>query len=133
LAPAFPSLVYRVGYSLLSTTYLAVFTVLTVFNIRIQSSTFAFTFSPALPQEAMFSKQLLRPVPSLNASTFRFVTNRPRFFSSTTAIMVQAGDPIPAIDLVEDSPGNIVSLRKELTGNGLIIGVPAAFSVSCSY
>lgn len=44
--------------------------------------------------------------------------------------MVKAGDPIPAIELVEDSPGNFVNLRKELTGNGLIIGVPAAFSTS---
>jgi peroxiredoxin 5 len=44
--------------------------------------------------------------------------------------MVKAGDSIPNIDLFEDSPGNTVNLAKELTGNGVIIGVPAAFSMS---
>ena len=44
--------------------------------------------------------------------------------------MVKAGDPIPPLDLVEDYPGNLVNLSEELeTGNGLIIGVPAAFSM----
>ncbi|KAL9054010.1 MAG: hypothetical protein Q9162_004416 [Coniocarpon cinnabarinum] len=46
--------------------------------------------------------------------------------------MVKVGDPIPNVDLAEDSPGNKVNLSKELTGKGLIIGVPAAFSPSCS-
>lgn len=55
-------------------------------------------------------------------------TNIARPFSSSPAIMVKAGDPIPAVDLVEDSPGNFVNLRKQLTGDGLIIGLPAAFS-----
>ncbi len=45
--------------------------------------------------------------------------------------MVKAGDSIPTVELVEDSPGNTVNLAKELAGsNGLIIGVPAAFSMS---
>lgn len=44
--------------------------------------------------------------------------------------MVQAGDSIPNIDLFEKEPGNKVNLAKEFEGaNGLIIGVPAAFSV----
>lgn len=45
--------------------------------------------------------------------------------------MVKAGDSLPAdVELVEDSPGNLVDLRKEIgTGNALIIGVPAAFSM----
>jgi hypothetical protein len=43
--------------------------------------------------------------------------------------MVKAGDSIPAVELVEKSPGNKVSLAKELaSGKGLIVGVPAAFS-----
>jgi hypothetical protein len=32
------------------------------------------------------------------------------------------------IELMEGSPGNKINLAKELTGKGLIIGVPAAFS-----
>jgi len=46
--------------------------------------------------------------------------------------MVKAGDALPNIDLVEGSPGNKVNLSKELTGKGVIIGVPAAFSPTCS-
>jgi len=47
--------------------------------------------------------------------------------------MVKAGDSIPTVELVEKSPGNKVSLAKELaSGKGLIVGVPAAFSPSCS-
>ncbi|KAI9801630.1 MAG: hypothetical protein M1833_002312 [Piccolia ochrophora] len=47
--------------------------------------------------------------------------------------MVRVGDPIPDLDiLVENSPGNKVNLAKELTGKGVIVGVPAAFSPGCS-
>ena len=42
--------------------------------------------------------------------------------------MVKAGDQIPDVELTEDSPGNKVNLHKSLTGKGVIIGVPAAFS-----
>ena len=46
---------------------------------------------------------------------------------------VQQGDSIPKVDLFEDSPGNKVNLAHELaSGKGVIIGVPAAFSPSCS-
>lgn len=51
-------------------------------------------------------------------------------FHSTRPAFVKVGDAIPNVDLVEDSPGNKVNLSKELTGNGVIIGVPAAFSTS---
>jgi len=47
--------------------------------------------------------------------------------------MVQVGDSIPNVDLVEANPGAKVNLSKELSsGPGLIIGVPAAFSPTCS-
>lgn len=63
--------------------------------------------------------------------------------------MVKAGDSIPNVELTEGSPGNKVNLSQALTGKGLIIGeslalflllsallsplgVPAAFSPSCS-
>jgi len=48
--------------------------------------------------------------------------------------MVGVGDPIPNLAvLVENSPGNKVNLAEEFKkGDGLIIGVPAAFSGACS-
>ncbi|KAE9966892.1 hypothetical protein EG328_008540 [Venturia inaequalis] len=47
--------------------------------------------------------------------------------------MVKAGDSIPNISLTEKAPDNKVDLQKELaSGKGLIIGVPAAFSPTCS-
>ncbi len=52
-------------------------------------------------------------------------------FHQTAPVYVKVGDSIPDLDaLVENSPGNKVNLSKELTGKGLIIGVPAAFSTS---
>ncbi|KAH6665982.1 Redoxin [Halenospora varia] len=45
--------------------------------------------------------------------------------------MVKVGDSIPSVPLVEKEPGNHVDLSKEL-GSGIIIGVPAAFSPTCS-
>ncbi|KAK7757358.1 hypothetical protein SLS62_000370 [Diatrype stigma] len=61
-----------------------------------------------------------------------------RQFHATPRAFVSVGDAIPDLDvLVEDSPGNKVNLGKELgsgsgKGEGLIIGVPAAFSGACS-
>lgn len=42
--------------------------------------------------------------------------------------MVKVGDSIPSIELKEGAPDNSVDLSKEL-GSGIIIGVPAAFSM----
>lgn len=51
-----------------------------------------------------------------------FHTSRPNF--------LDVGNDLPDLDvLVENSPGNKVNLSKELTGRGLVIGVPAAFSM----
>ena len=59
----------------------------------------------------------------------RIPTSKSRHFHPTSAAMVQVGDSIPSIELLENSPGNKVDLSKELEkGKGLIIGVPAAFS-----
>ncbi|KAF2819705.1 AhpC/TSA family protein [Ophiobolus disseminans] len=55
-----------------------------------------------------------------------------RFFHASAPAFVKVGDTLPNIDLVEGSPGNKVNLAKELTGKGVIIGVPAAFSPACS-
>ncbi|KAI4127612.1 MAG: hypothetical protein LQ338_003107 [Usnochroma carphineum] len=51
-----------------------------------------------------------------------------RTFTTTVPALVNVGDRIPDLELVEGSPGNKVNLSKELRGKGLVIGVPAAFS-----
>ncbi|KAI9745963.1 MAG: hypothetical protein M1818_000644 [Claussenomyces sp. TS43310] len=59
--------------------------------------------------------------------------SRVRGFHSTATALVNAGDRLPNLDvLVENSPGNKVNLSEQITGKALIIGVPAAFSPSCS-
>ncbi|KAG7135701.1 Peroxiredoxin-5 like protein [Verticillium longisporum] len=74
---------------------------------------------------------------------FRAVTRRAAFarpaiaaraFHSTPRAFVRVGDEIPDLNvLVEDSPANKVNLADEFkSANGLIIGVPAAFSGTCS-
>ncbi|KAH8167149.1 hypothetical protein CIB48_g1080 [Xylaria polymorpha] len=58
-----------------------------------------------------------------------------RSFHSTPRVFVKVGDAIPDIELHEGSPANKVSLAKEYGSGidkGVIIGVPAAFSPSCS-
>jgi peroxiredoxin len=69
---------------------------------------------------------LARPSPSISAAA--------RGFHSTPRASVRVGQEIPDIDvLLEDSPGNKVNLAEEFkTSNGYIVGVPAAFSGTCS-
>jgi peroxiredoxin len=57
-----------------------------------------------------------------------------RSFHSTPRASVRVGQEIPNTDvLLEDSPGNKVNLAEEFkTSNGYIVGVPAAFSGTCS-
>ncbi|KAF2878090.1 AhpC/TSA family protein [Massariosphaeria phaeospora] len=55
-----------------------------------------------------------------------------RLFHGSAPARVQVGDKIPDVDLMEGSPGNRVNLASALKGKGVIIGVPAAFSPSCS-
>jgi len=67
----------------------------------------------------------IRPVRPLGVRQFH---NTPRAF-------VKVGDAIPDVELHEDTPANKVNLGKEYAqgiANGVIIGVPAAFSGSCS-
>ncbi|PQE14470.1 TSA family protein [Rutstroemia sp. NJR-2017a BBW] len=68
------------------------------------------------------SLRLLRPSLSLS-----------RTFTSTRPSYIQIGDPVPNLSvLVENSPANKVNLSELTKGKALIIGVPAAFSPSCS-
>ncbi|PHH49923.1 E3 ubiquitin-protein ligase dbl4 [Ceratocystis fimbriata CBS 114723] len=57
-----------------------------------------------------------------------------RAFSSSAQRFVKVGDAVPDLEvLCEDSPGNKVNLGDEFASeNGIIIGVPAAFSGACS-
>ncbi|KAI9824187.1 MAG: hypothetical protein M1819_000899 [Sarea resinae] len=67
------------------------------------------------------------PIPALSTS--------PRSFHASAPAFVQKGDKLPNLGavLMEGSPGNKVDLAQELkAGKGVVIGVPAAFSPSCS-
>ncbi|TID22312.1 hypothetical protein E2P81_ATG11415 [Venturia nashicola] len=56
-----------------------------------------------------------------------------RCFHASATRFVKVGDGIPNVELMESSPGNKVNLATELKGKkGLIVGVPAAYSPSCS-
>jgi hypothetical protein len=73
----------------------------------------------------------------MNTAMLRCIAlNSPRSFHSSARALVKAGDAIPDLNvLVENSPGNKLSLAEEIKSKGgkaLIIGVPAAFSKSPS-
>ena len=71
-------------------------------------------------------------LPLLRPAISSAIPRRP--FHTTRAAAVRVGDPLPDLDvLVENSPGNKVNLAEEFKGgDGIIIGVPAAFSGACS-
>ncbi|EKG17641.1 hypothetical protein MPH_05090 [Macrophomina phaseolina MS6] len=53
-------------------------------------------------------------------------------FHASARAFVRVGDAVPDVELMEASPGNKISIAKELKGKGLIVGVPAAYSPACS-
>tara|TARA_R110002003_G_scaffold104_35_gene8514 strand:+ start:18571 stop:19149 length:579 start_codon:yes stop_codon:yes gene_type:complete len=69
-----------------------------------------------LAERTMFST--IRTLPVARAVAGR------RLFHASAPAFVKVGDKLPDVELVENSPGNKVSLAKELTGKGLIIGEP---------
>ncbi|KAK4892298.1 hypothetical protein LTR27_009132 [Elasticomyces elasticus] len=71
------------------------------------------------------ARRAFRAASALSASPFRS-------YHATPSMFVKINDTIPDVELMENSPGNKVSIAKELKGKGVIIGVPAAFSPSCS-
>ena len=86
-----------------------------------------------IPRLALSRSMFCRRVAGTAAgASRRFVRNPGRSFHASAPAFVKVGDSIPNIELVEGSPGNKVSIAKELEGKGVIIGVPAAFSPSCS-
>ncbi|KAI0475453.1 Redoxin [Xylariaceae sp. FL0804] len=78
--------------------------------------------------------------PARSAASASFLLQLPsssvRAFHATPRARVQVGDAVPdLVVLHEDSPANKVSLAREFgtgVGDGLVIGVPAAFSPACS-
>ncbi|RPB17755.1 peroxiredoxin [Morchella conica CCBAS932] len=63
--------------------------------------------------------------------TFSAAAAHPFHVSASTFINVN--DRIPDIEVMEDSPGNKISIGKELKGKkAILLGVPAAFSPGCS-
>ena len=73
---------------------------------------------------------------AFRASLGRAVLARPaaRSFHSTPRAFVKVGDKVPDFGgLFESSPGNTVNLAEEFkTSNGYIVGVPGAFTGTCS-
>lgn len=75
---------------------------------------------------------------ALRSTLRRATLARPAFaarsFHTTPRALVRPGDEIPDLDVLhEGSPGNTISLAEEFkSSNGYIIGVPAAFSGTCS-
>lgn len=58
-----------------------------------------------------------------------------RSFHSTRPAFIKVGDPLPNLDVLQEgSPGNKVNLADEASrlNSMIILGVPAAFSPSCS-
>ena len=70
------------------------------------------------------SRLINRAIPRLSA-----IKQTVRPFHATAFNMVKQGDAIPSVELFETTPGTKVDLSKELTGKGVIVGVPAAFSM----
>jgi 2-Cys peroxiredoxin 5 len=69
----------------------------------------------------------------LRSSALRGSASSARLFHASAPAFVKVGDRVPDVEVMEGSPGNKLSLAKELSsGKGLIIGVPAAFSPACS-
>lgn len=59
-----------------------------------------------------------------------------RVFKKTIGTMaIQKGDSLPSIEALQESkPGNGVDIAKEIgSGDAVVIGVPAAFSMSSSF
>lgn len=76
----------------------------------------------------------LRPMALAARSGLASTVRANRAFHSTPAALVKVGDRVPNLDILrEGSPANTVNLAEELSAeDGIIIGVPGAFSTSIS-
>lgn len=82
----------------------------------------------------MAFRACLRPVALAARSGIASTVRTTRAFHPTPAAMIKVGDGIPHLDVLrEGSPANTVNLAEELAAeDGIIIGVPGAFSPGCS-
>lgn len=76
----------------------------------------------------------LRPIALAARSGIASTVRTNRAFHSTPAALIKVGDKVPYLDVLrEGSPANTVNLAEELSAeDGIIIGVPGAFSPGCS-
>ncbi|KAI8964223.1 AhpC/TSA family protein [Daldinia sp. FL1419] len=76
----------------------------------------------------------LSSAPASSPIRFSAAAAAARQFHGTPRAFVKVGDAIPDLEVLQEgSPGNKVNLAKEFTtANGVIVGVPAAFSGACS-
>ncbi|KAI0381357.1 Redoxin-domain-containing protein [Hypomontagnella monticulosa] len=85
---------------------------------------------------AAFRRAPTKGLSSLAASaSSRTTTIAARHFHASPRAFVKVGEQIPDLEVLqENSPGNMVNLAKEFqqVTNGVIVGVPAAFSGACS-
>ena len=74
--------------------------------------------------------QAFRQVYTLRSQAF---SHGRRLFHANPRLLINVGDAIPDVEVQEGSPGNKLSIAKELNkGKALIIGVPGAFSPGCT-
>lgn len=74
----------------------------------------------------MFSIKLLRSTRAVHVA-------RPLHLSSAIKMPIQVGDPIPAVEVQENEPGNKVAMDQLFKGKkGILFAVPGAFTPGCS-
>lgn len=75
---------------------------------------------------------LASPSPRMATAGAPMMMRRP--FHGTPRALVKVGEAVPDLAVLhEDTPGNKVNLAHEFaTADGVIVGVPAAFSGACS-
>lgn len=98
-------------------------------------TTMAFRALRPLSHPAAAAAAAIPRAPTAAAAAASTSSIRRQFLHATPRAFVKVGDAIPDLEvLVEDSPGNKLSLAKELasTPKAVIVGVPAAFSGACS-
>jgi len=78
---------------------------------------------------ALYSSSILA-----RSARYQLLPTLRRSFQATSPVAVKVGDRIPSLKVLQEgSPGNKVDLAKEISnGKALIVGVPGAFSPSCS-
>ncbi|KAK6953582.1 hypothetical protein Daesc_005887 [Daldinia eschscholtzii] len=101
--------------------------------VRRGAHSFAAAAAPR-PAAAATSSPMFVGRPAVAAKVSAAMGMGMRRFHASPRSFIEVGDPIPNLEVLhEGSPGNKVNLAKEFeTADGVIVGVPAAFSGACS-